>query len=321
MDRADAADNGSARMARDGGNSGMGGDARNAGNGDGSGARAAAGSGDVNAAMDRDGHMVGNSGERDGRGAVVADVDAGGSNQRVVSLPTSPRMARIPASIVRAICQVQVTVEAVKKSQRNQHGGYHFASTDDIYAATTRKMGEVGLVPLALEERAEIKRVEKDGKTVQWMHAEYSFVLATETDTWTHPNLKRTLYIQVTGPQTFQAAQSYVEKAFLRSLFKLPTGDMDLDSMPQAETEEDQNDLLAPRKRKSSSAAKKDGTDVVFNELRGAISGADGPADLAMIRRNNNNVWEQMPPRWRQILDAEYEDRMADFDPDIQAAE
>jgi len=323
MDRADATDNANSRLADGGRDRGMGDLTRDARGG----SRGAAGAPDredsldaaTDMAGDRDAHdrvdgRAGNSAVRD----VAGDRDG---HQRVVSLPTSPRMARIPASIVRAICQVQVTVEAVKKSQRNQHGGYHFASTDDIYAATTRKMGEVGLVPLALEERAEIKRVEKDGKTVQWMHAEYSFVLATETDTWTHPNLKRTLYIQVTGPQTFQAAQSYVEKAFLRSLFKLPTGDMDLDSMPQAETEEDQNDLLAPRKRKSSSAAKKDGTDVVFNELRGAISGADGPADLALIRRNNNNVWEQMPPRWRQILDAEYEDRMADFDPDIQAAE
>jgi len=227
----------------------------------------------------------------------------------------------IPSSIVQALCQIMVTVDAVKKSQRNQHGGYNFASTDDIYAAVTRKMGEVGLILLSLEDRCEIKRIEKDGKTAQWAHMEFSFVLATTADTWTDQRAKRTLYIQVTGPQTFQAAQSYVEKAYLRSLLKLPTGDMDLDSMPQADNEEDQHDLLAPRKRKSSAAAKRDGTDVAFNELRGAISGADGPADLALIKRNNWSVWDTLPPAWRKIVDAEFEDKMAEFGEVAEAAE
>ena len=220
----------------------------------------------------------------------------------------------LPASIVQAVCQIMVTVEAVKKSQRNQHGGYNYASTDDIYAAVTRKMGEVGLVLLSLEDRCEIKRIEKDGKTSQWAHMEFSFVLATAKDTWTDTRAKRTLYIQVTGPQTFQAAQSYAEKSYLRSLLKLPTGDMDLDSMPQAETEEDQNDLLSPRKRKSSSQAKKDGDATAYNELRGAISGADGPADLELTVRNNWSFIEALPARWRQIVDAEIEDKRAEFD-------
>jgi hypothetical protein len=224
------------------------------------------------------------------------------------------RVTPIPASIVQAICQIKITVDAVKKSSRNQHGGYQFASTDDIYAAITRKMGEVGLILMSLEERCEIKRIEKDGKTSQWAHMEYSFVLATSKDTWSHPTLRRTLYIQVTGPQTFQAAQSYAEKSFYRSLFSLPTGDQDLDSMPQADSEEEQAELTAPRKAKSSYRAKKDGTDTVFNELRGAISGADGPADLANIKRQAFATWQAMPDRWRQILDEEFEDRMKEFE-------
>lgn len=220
----------------------------------------------------------------------------------------------IPASIVQAICQIMTTVDAVKKSQRNQHGSYQYASTDDIYAATTRKMGEVGLLVMSLEEKCEIKRIERDGKTSQWAHMEFSFVLATTRDTWTDARAKRTLYIQVTGAQTFQAAQSYAEKAYLRSLFKLPTGDMDLDGMPQGDTEEDQIDMARPRKAKSSSSAKKDGTDVVFNELRGAISGADGPADLANIKKQTWATWQSMPERWRQILDEEFEDKMREFE-------
>ena len=241
------------------------------------------------------------------------DIRTVGAVGRGVGVARPGGVSQIPASIVRAICQIMVTVEAVKKSQKNQHGGYMFASTDDIYAALTRKMGEVGLILLSLEDRAEIKRVEKDGKVAQWMHAEFSFVLATETDTWSDPRAKRTLFLQVTGPQTFQAAQSFAEKAYMRSLFKLPSGDMDLDSMPQAETEEDQLGLSAVRRRKSSSGAKKDGTDIVFNELRGEISGADSREDLRVIKQKSWTVWQEMPGRWREILEAEFEDKLAEL--------
>ena len=176
---------------------------------------------------------------------------------------------QIHSSIIQAICKVQSGLGAVKKSQKNVHGGYMFASTDDIYAEVCRRMADAGLVVLPLEEDAEIQRVEKDGKVAQWARIVFSFVLATSEATWTDKRSKRTLFIQVTGPQTFQAAQSYAEKAYLRSLFKIPTGDMDLDAMAQADTEEGQTALNGSAKRKSSYSAKKDGiTDDTFNEAR-----------------------------------------------------
>lgn len=220
----------------------------------------------------------------------------------------------IPGSIVKAMCAVQTTMEAVKKSQRNQHGGYNFASTDDIYAALTRRMGEVGLSLIALEDECEIVRVEKDGKTSQWARLVYSYVLATETDTWSHRNLRRSLYIQVTGPQTFQAAQSYTEKSVMRSLFKVPTGDMDLDSVSQGETEEDQSALNAKgAKRKSSYAAKKDGTDALFNEINAKVVSAHSRDMLQQIRTLYAEEWEAMPSRWNELLEHAYEDKMMGF--------
>lgn len=217
----------------------------------------------------------------------------------------------IPASIVHAVCAIKATLEAVKKTQRNAHGGYMFASTDDIYAALARKMGEVGLAILALEDTAEIKRFEKDGKTVQWLHAVYQFVLATSGDTWSDPRARRTVYVQITGPQTFQAAQSYAEKSYLRSLFSLPTGDMDLDAMPQAETEEGQLALTGQgAKRKSSSAAKKDGTSEVFATIRRAIQQAATADLLDQIPDLYAEEIATLPRAWNEIIQSEYEDRM-----------
>jgi hypothetical protein len=219
-------------------------------------------------------------------------------------------VTQIPASIVQAICQIKMTVDAVKKSQKNAHGGYLFASTDDIYAAVTRKMGEVGLIVMSLEERCEIRRVEKDGKVSQWAHMEFSFVLATTKDTWSHPNMRRTLYIQVTGPQTFQAAQSYAEKSFYRSLFSLPTGDQDLDSMPQADSEDAQIALNNGGKRKSSAEGKRDGSVKLFNEIRGAMASAISTEMLSHIRESYADDWGSMPSKWHQMLEDDYSVRM-----------
>jgi hypothetical protein len=230
-----------------------------------------------------------------------------------------PKQNDIPGPIVQGICAVQLGLDgAVRKSQRNQQGGYMFASTDDIYASVTKLMGEAGLSVICLENSCEIKRFEqeKNGekKTVQWGHFEFSFVLASaDGSTWQHPSLKRTVYVQILGAQTFQAAQSYAEKAFLRSLFKLPTGDMDLDSMPQGESEEDQISLSQPRKRKSSSAAKKDGTDSVFENIRREIANAKSRHDLIALRTTYADDWGQMPMRWDEIIENEYEDKLLGF--------
>lgn len=140
---------------------------------------------------------------------------------------------KMPASIVKAINVVQKTLDSVAKSQTNSHGGYKFASTDDIYAAITKKIGEVGLVITPLEDDIEIVTSTKDGKDSRWLKAVYSFMLSTETETWLHPRNRRTVMLPVSGPQSFAAAESFASKAFLRHLLMIPTGDLDLDALPE----------------------------------------------------------------------------------------
>lgn len=225
----------------------------------------------------------------------------------------------IPPSIVTAICRVKATVEAVKKTQRNQHGGYQFASTDDIYAAVARKMGEVGLLCLPLEVDFAIERREVDDpkggkKTAAWMSVVYQFVLATADASWTHKNARRSLLIQYTGPQSHQAAASYAEKAWLRGLFKLPTGDMDLDGMPQADTVEAQEMLSGNgARRKSSAAAKRDGDDKIFNEIRAAIAKADSMDALDEVPRLYSDQWGQLPQRWDELIHADWQAKADDL--------
>lgn len=246
----------------------------------------------------------------------VVSSDGGGGSNLVGHRGAEDREASltpIHSSIVMAISKIMSVTEAVKKSQRNSHGGYNFSSTDDIYAALTKKMGEVGLVLLTMEKASEVVRIEatdKDGKPKisQWLKVKYQFWLATEKATWTHETNVRTLFIQVTGPQTFQAAQSFAEKSYLRSLFKIPTGDLDLDAMPQADFEDDQVALSSPsRKRKSSASAKRDGTTDEFNALRSAIQSAASMADLRTLKIDNIDLINSLPERWAGLIDDEFE--------------
>ncbi len=233
------------------------------------------------------------------------------------------RVTPIPSSIVQAVCRIQASLEAVRKTGRNPHGSYQFASTDDIYAALTRKMGEVGLIILPLEAESEVVRVEKDGKVVQWLKASFEFVLATADATWSDPRSKRSLFIMINGPQTHQAAASYAEKAYLRSLFKIPSGDMDLDSMPQADSEDDQVALAGPRaKRKSSAEGKRDGSVAEFNKLVAAIASAANRDDLQalyMQHADGNGPWAGMPSRWAGLLQDDYDAKMEGFSARIAA--
>lgn len=64
--------------------------------------------------------------------------------------------------------------------------------------------------------------------------------------------------------------------------------------------------------RKSSSAAKKDGTTEKFNEIRKAIADHYGIAEMLQKLRNEyDEDWRQMPARWLEILDNEYEDALS----------
>lgn len=228
--------------------------------------------------------------------------------------PNKSPVDKIPPSIVKAICRVQSGIAAVKQDGKNQHGNYKYASTDAVYAALALKLADAGLAIIPLEdEEPEIKRIEsKDGKPQQWGKFAFRFVLATEEDTWDDPRSRRCLYIQITGPQTFMAAQSYAEKAYLRSLFKLPTGDMDLDAVPQEKADHEGE---AP-KRKSSAAAKRDGWSEKFNETVAAIQSAptlDALQTIYMDHADHKGGWSEWPTRWAELLGNEYDARYEDL--------
>ena len=202
----------------------------------------------------------------------------------------------MPPSIVRAIAEIQRSIESVSRDGNNTHGNYQFASTDAVYAALSRKMGEVGLTILTLEDDPEFKVVDGPKGPQRWCRFKFQFVLATEEGTWTDTMCTRSLYIQILGPQTHMAAQSYAEKSFLRSLFKLPTGDLDLDQLP--------SDATPDTAKKSSSKAKRLGLwEQFMGELAMASELDDPHQALEMITSVETRYASQMPRgKWTEQM-------------------
>ena len=66
-------------------------------------------------------------------------------------------------------------------------------------------------------------------------------------------------------------------------------------------------DIPDIKPRKSSALAKRDGTAAVFNDLRAQIAAATSSESLEAIKVNNDKTWADLPSRWVDILNADYE--------------
>ncbi len=66
-------------------------------------------------------------------------------------------------------------------------------------------------------------------------------------------------------------------------------------------------------KRKSSAQAKRDGDGELLEHIRTQIADAETVAALQSVRSEYETAWMNMPYSWAQILEAEYQDRIAEF--------
>lgn len=240
-------------------------------------------------------------------------------------------IAAIHPSIVKALCRVQASLEAVAKSELNKHGAYKYSSVDDIYAAVTRKLAEAGLVimPIEMEPVGEISATvavfDKDGtktgeKQITKLRFHYGYILATEEATWFDPRSARTLVMLHTGPQTFNAAESFCQKAYLRALMKMPTGEKDLDEFAQADTLEDQVANVGKKSapRKASAEGKRDGSVKVFNAIQAALKRALTADDAWKVWRDHSEALSTMPRQWFETLADDFVTHMWSFGVEVE---
>jgi hypothetical protein len=135
-----------------------------------------------------------------------------------------------PSEIAQAIIKVKKQIKQLGVNEKNTHGGYAYVSVDKFYDHIGKLMAEAGLALLIDETSSEVKEGGKSG--APWLFAQYGLQFVHESGAIAEP-LHRTLAMPISGPQTYGAAQSYIEKQFLRQVFKIPTGEKDADDTAQ----------------------------------------------------------------------------------------
>jgi len=151
----------------------------------------------------------------------------------------APAQTQMPPEIARAIVVVMRAVGKLTKEGKNINGNYKYSSMDQFLEATNPACAEAGLIikPVIItSEDCEIDVTDAQGKAKRKRiyRFEFRFRLIHESGAmWTDPDEVRKVAIDYTGAQTFQIAESYALKAYMRALFQIPTGDKDPDADEQ----------------------------------------------------------------------------------------
>lgn len=131
------------------------------------------------------------------------------------------------------LAKAKLEVHAVPKNAKNPHGGYAYASVDDVYHAVRVIMARHGLdihVDFA-QVRTEVKPGAQ-GKDVLWLVVDA--LLWISCPEGAEVPVKRHLRLPYTGPQATESAVSYLAKSFIRQRLQLETGEYD-DEFERAE--------------------------------------------------------------------------------------
>ena len=148
-------------------------------------------------------------------------------NPETGEVATVPGM---PPAIAAAIVAVKKQVKQLGGDERNEHAKYNYVSVDKFYERIGKMMAEAGLAVLMDEVSSEVRASDKTGNP--WLFVQYDLRFMHESGAVAAP-LHRSLALPINGPQTYGAAQSYIEKQFLRQVFKVPTGEKDADETAQ----------------------------------------------------------------------------------------
>jgi|HubBroStandDraft_1064217.scaffolds.fasta_scaffold21533_4 hypothetical protein len=144
---------------------------------------------------------------------------------------------KMPPEIAKAILVVAKQIKQLGKDETNAFAKFQYVSVDKFYAVVGPMMAEAGLFTLVEEASAQtdLRETQIDNGQVKksvWLTANYEITVFHETGVQYGP-IHRMITVPATGPQAFGSGMSYVEKYFLRGLFKIPTGEEDADGEEQ----------------------------------------------------------------------------------------
>lgn len=153
----------------------------------------------------------------------------------------------MPPEIAKAIVGVMAQIKTLTKDEVNKFQKYNYVSVDQFYDLVGRLMAGAGIFLLPFEKSMETSKrstTNDSGVTKEsmWLIAIYDLYIYHESGARFGP-VERSITVLANGSQAYASSVSFVEKYFLRSLFKIPTGEgeSEIDARPK-------NDLPADAK-------------------------------------------------------------------------
>ena len=125
-------------------------------------------------------------------------------------------------TVSQRVCEAKIEIGAIPKNGYNPHGKYKHSTVDDVYHACRPVLAKHGL-----DLRLDIISTETmtSAKGSQWVHVKARMGFDGE-------ELQgREMILPVTGPQTFEIVNSYLQKQYLRARFQIETGEYDEQEM------------------------------------------------------------------------------------------
>ena len=139
--------------------------------------------------------------------------------------------SKMPPEIAKAVVSVMGKIRTIGKDNRNEHGRYNYVSVDKFYELVGPLLAEAGIFVMVDERKSEVsvrESIDNYGKVknIAWLSLEYDVSIYHASGVKFGP-VQRSIQVIASGPQAYASGVSFVEKYFLRSLFKIPTGDQD----------------------------------------------------------------------------------------------
>lgn len=231
------------------------------------------------------------------------DIDTGEVLPLPEYRPSHSQPMPMPPEIGKAIVAVKKQVKSLAKDEENKFARFKYVSVDAFYEAIGPLMANAGLVLFTDEvevitEQRETTNDQGQLRTSVWLVIKYDLTLYHESGASYGPK-RRTMMVPATGPQAFGAAESYVEKYYLRGLFKVPTGEQDADAEKQ--------DALPPRRVVSRAYPAVAPDDRVRAEARTAYRKVQAYIDGAKTAEAMAEVFDAGTGGWSGVFAAEIE--------------
>lgn len=195
----------------------------------------------------------------------------------------------ISQAIQQKVLAVSRQAPSLRKGDRNNDAGFSFVSIDDYYEQVASLAADLGLGWTVVEEGIDIVPI--DDKTIVLQKFRVD-VFETQTGAVAEGYFKLTIPAPFSDAQTAGISVSYLDKCFMRSAFKIVTGEKDADHMAKGRAKPPPKS--AERQSEVQRAEPKPKAKPAEAETKPDNSGAGPASDLAAIKAISARMLEAL---------------------------